>query len=313
MRIECPSRLVLEGRPFGGKELVLLGDQKGSSRSAAAVGAILGAVAGCWVETVDAGPYPGLTEGPGRPGNLSRLMWGDILKALAEIRRATFPDKRSTIGMQLEDGSPDERPMGDVLDFDVNCERCGALIPWCVDLRVICEERVRPIDPEVARLISLSQAIPFTTPSGVKVEWNPSTPAMDDALRTFLKKQPGRNKETPVDFVAKHLAAVHVKGVDTNLRSLHRWCLEKCPPNDIDAIVRDINDRQPSFDNEEYIRCEECGAQQVIVLPFVGPSFAQPRSSFQARQTLERAAATKRDREREKDLETPSTAGGDTP
>lgn len=308
--VECPSGLVHEAKRMGGEETIVMGDRKGATRAAAAVNAILTTVSNCWTETLEPGPYPFVTPGRGKP-QVKRLSWADILFSLVAVRRASFPSKRHTLGFVLDaQGTPDDRPIGDVLDFDFNCRGCGKIIEWSVDLAIICAQRVQMIEPDVADAISRSRPLRSTIPlAGKWVEWTYSTPELDDSIRELMKREQ-RSTETDVERVAKHL--VRVEGLDkADLRSLWRWA-KALDQDDLDYLAAEIRDRQPSFDNEEIVTCyhPNCGIQQTVVLPFGNQPFFSPRAAPQAVRAMEQKRAAER-AAREKERETGS--GSPTP
>lgn len=306
--VACPSGMTIEARALSGEEVIIMGDQKGSSRAQAAVNAILHTVHACHLRTVEPGPYSFVVEGTGKP-DMRRVLWADILFALVEIRRATFPKSRSELGFTDLYNVGDTRPMGDILDFDITCQGCKKLIEQSVDLSLLVKTRTRRILPHVAAAVSRGESLAKRLDNDVVVHWRPGTPSMDDALRDLMKRE-ARTKETQVELVAKHATHVvdpRVKGgVKNDLRSIWRW-VKKLPADDLDDLVRTIDDEQPSFDNEETITCphEGCGVEQVIVLPFGGPPFFNPRSSPQAKRAMaaKRAAEAAARKEAETDPE----------
>jgi hypothetical protein len=299
--ITCPSRLAFTARPIGGKEMRGLGSTLET--------ALIGLANGCHVNTTAAGCYSWVHEGDGRPA-WTNIFWADLLYANIAIRRASFPMTRDELGFVNKMDEADKRPIGDVLDFDFNCNQCRKLVDYSIDLADYVRDYTRVItDDAHDRLLNKEPLELFTLGEHARLLWRPGTPAMDTAMKAQMKAAMQR-RETAVEFVAKHVVRVVPKGKDvkdlTDLRSIYRWVADQSAEQ-IDHLFFHIREEQPSFENELRVVCthNDCGAEQLLLLPFGHPSFTYPRSAPQAKRAMramEEARVEKRrrtDEERE--------------
>lgn len=84
--ITCPSGLIGEVRGFKVKEANIMADKAAMKKGAAYDGIL----AGCWLNTVDPGPYAWLEAG--KPVDWAKALLCDRFYTLLQIRAATFGD-----------------------------------------------------------------------------------------------------------------------------------------------------------------------------------------------------------------------------
>jgi hypothetical protein len=94
-----------------------------------------------------------------------------------------------------------------------------------------------------------------------------------------------------VDQIVKHVTKVVTadgKTLGPDTRSIYKWWTRPGNAEDIDTMLRELDERQPTVDNELLCRCSHCNVEQRRALPF-GGTFFFPSTSPQAkrlRQTL---------------------------
>ncbi len=265
MLIELPSGLKGEARKIRGSEAIELaeraGDPKGNS-----LGSILG---GCWLRTVDPGPYDHAAEGR-REVDWDRALKGDLLAGLLQLRAASVPSTRE---VKASDPWPGAR-----YEFRVQCERvgCRKTYPWVI-LDVVKDLPVRTLSAASAARVRSGEKFSATAVDADGVEhaltYDLMLPEQDPVLRTMLK-QLNRKRVTAVESLATQTRTVDGAAKSPAVRQAFFRDLDLGELN----RLRDLYDESDCGVTVEVLtECQEpdCGWEQVTSLPF-GRTFWRP-------------------------------------
>ena len=229
--IECPSGLRGAVRGLKVKELNILADRK-LAKSGRQFDQIL---AGCWLETIEHGPYA--------PGDQC-LDWGKVLQgdrffALLMVRALTY---------------------GPEYAFGVSCrnDNCRARIDWEIDLTKL---PVRKLSEESRVAFVGGNRFETTLPdAGKKVAFKLLTG--DDE-----RKLPALQRSAPDKLLSAVLAyrVLEIDGVDAKAK---RQFLEDLTMRDADFLVDEFDRVDCGVDTTIEIECPECFQTQEVELPF---------------------------------------------
>lgn len=282
--IECPSGFTFQARPFETQDIARI--SRGNVETM-----ITSLLQACHERTISPGANAFIRE-DGKPP-WSKVLWADLIYSVVELRRATFQLPRKEYGFVDKNNVDDKRPIGDILDFDFNCQMggCRKQVEWTIDLQDFVERCTVRITDDAAERLSRGESLVYTMGDGRVVHWRPSCPEIDANLRTLMK-QKSIKEEDKAEFVAKHLVFVEgfvdSKGKEKReLRQLHQWVTSEIKdPLEFDKLLFTIQNMQPTFDNELRVTCEHCGAEQTVLLPLQHPAFTSPSQSTQAKRAL---------------------------
>lgn len=286
--IQCPSGFTFEARPFEAQDVARI--SRGNVESM-----ITSLLQACHERTISPGANAFIQEGEYKP-KWSKVLWADLIYAVVELRRASFNLTRKEYGygssaMVDANNVNDSRPLGDILDFDYNCQFCRKKVEWTIDLKDFVEQCTVPITDDAADRLGRGQSLVYVMRDGRSVHWRPSCPEIDANLRTFMD-QKKIQEEGKVEFIAKHLVCVEGfvdgKGKEKReLRQLHQWVTSEIKdPIEFDKLLFVIQNMQPTFDNELTVTCNHCNTEQSLLLPLQHPAFMSPSQSPQAKRAL---------------------------
>jgi hypothetical protein len=305
--IPCPSGLTIQCHPIGGKVFTSV-DEANNSTGEQAIRRTFNA---CHAYTDDAGPYPHAEEGPSKP-DWNKIHFSDLLWAMFDLREQSFPQPRSELGyINAVRGTPDDRPCGRVVEFEVSClnGECGKLFESSVDLHDI-RSTVPEWTDEVRNAINRGEDIRSETRTGEVIFWRPSMLALNKPMTDAMKRIVGptygtrARPEGVVEQIVKHVTKLVLPdGMDeagkkktkvhTDVRAVWKW-FSQAPGEVLDHMLRELDTRQPTVDNDLLLTCNTCGMEQRRALPF-GGTFFFPSTSQQAKRMWREK--TQRDRE----------------
>lgn len=248
-QIQCPSGFTFEARKIKGREIIAIAEQaeEGTVQSA-----FVTLVGGCWLSTVWPMPYPFVQEGAEESPMWMRLLKGDVLFALIELRRISMPD-------------------GNEYDFDVRCEACGKKYGWTVLLN-----QLPKIALPVESVTKLSKGLPFVVqfdplgPQPITFELQTMDQEQDIAK---LLQSTDRVRATLIDTLASQ-----IKKIGERTPTM-RQKFELLSDLDYDALMNlraQFEAADCGIDTEFKTRCKHCRNEQEVALP-LGKSFFGPR------------------------------------
>jgi hypothetical protein len=252
--VELPSGMAGDVRKIKGTEIAVLAEQT-EGVGGNADGGFTSLLNGCWLRTLDKGPYPHVSTGDAKP-NWKLLLKGDVLFGVVELRRISLTD-------------------GDTFDFDSKCEECNAKIPWSVKLS---ELPVRKLP--AASFEAISEGRPFR----VDIEKDGAKHAATFRLQTIgqeepiarLMKQTKRSTATIVDVICAQIETV--QGVNPDIKARYRF-LSELSMGELFDLRAKLDEHDCGIDTLIEIRCQNkaCGWEQEINLPLLGRRFFSPK------------------------------------
>jgi hypothetical protein len=261
VELSFPSTMVGDLKKLGGREIAQVAEQvDGVGASDGGFASILG---GCWVATLDRGPYPAhafgaeatpigkpirrkghrpnqLVEVKGDVPNWPRVLKGDLVAGLIFLAQISITD-------------------GDDYPFDVPCQSCGKPIPWEVKLsdlpvKVLPEESIAKI----------RAGEPFETMmAGKKVLFDLQTAAAEEPVARLMK-QTGRKVGTIVDVLAAQVRSID--GVGADLKARWAW-LAELSLGELQDLQYAMQDVDCGVETEIGVGCGKCGYEQEVNLP----------------------------------------------
>jgi hypothetical protein len=247
--IHFPSGLVADLRKIKGSEMAALAEQADGGGRADPFSTLLSS---CWLQTIDPGPYAFVLPGDAKP-EMRRLLKGDLLYGFVALRRISLPE-------------------GDTYDFDAQCERCRARIPWSVDLReipvrVLSKESVERVRGGRVFLTSVDD-----DDGAREVRFNLQFLAQEDEMTRFMKSQK-RTKATLLDTLASQIVAID--GVGPDFRARYRY-LNDLSMGALLTLQQAFEEADCGLDTAIDVRCvnSDCRWEQSIALPFDKRFFA---------------------------------------
>jgi hypothetical protein len=244
-----PSGMVGEVRKIKGTEIAAIAEQAdGAETSDGGFGPMLN---GCWLNTVDPGPYRFLTAGDSKPP-WSRVLKGDLLFGLVFLRRISLTD-------------------GDDFDFDAHCEECRKKIPWSVRLSDV---PLRALSAESRKRLTDGQ--PFeTTAAGVKVTYDLQTLDQEPAIKKLMK-QMKRTRSTLVDLIFGQVRTI--EGVPNDPRKRYQF-LADLSMGELQDLQATMEESDCGFETEIEVKCqnEACQWEQPVNLPLLNRRFFSPK------------------------------------
>ena len=308
--IACKSGLTFQCHPIGGQVFASV-DEANNTTGEQAIRRTFNT---CHVHTDDSGPYNHAPLGSSKP-DWDKIHFSDMLHAMFSLRKGSFTQPRSENGYVNALGQGDERPVGQILEFELPCSACGKLFESAVDLDEVIETGTEWTD-EVRMAVSRSEDIKTVTRAGDTILWRPSTMALNkpmaDAMKRIVGPQYGtrHRPEGVVEIIVKHVVKVHTKVpgkggaledkvLGPDIRALHKWFTRPGNGEDLDLMLRELDRRQPTVSNEVMLTCTHCGVEQRRALPFGGTYFF-PSTSQQSKRALAKMLEREREERRKK-------------
>lgn len=227
--LRCPSGLLGKIRGMKVREERVLSDRK-LAKAGSQLEELLG---GCWVSTVEPGPYDFAAK---------LIDWGSVLQgdrffALLNIRALTY--------------GPD-------YGFAVSCRNCRTRIEWEVDLTRL---PVRQLTPESRAAFMANNRFETTLPDAGKRVWFKLLTGDDE------RKLPALQRAAPDRLLSSVLAyrLLEVEGVDPKDK---RAFLEDLTLRDADFLVDEFDRVDCGVDTTIEVECPECREVQDVELPF---------------------------------------------
>lgn len=252
MHITLPSRLVGDVRKIRGTEITVIAEQ--SDGAGAGDGGFSTLLGGCWLQTVDRGPYPdaAFSGDPEKPA-WARVLKGDLLTGIIFLRQFSLTD-------------------GDVYAFDVQCEGdgCKKNIPWELKLSQLPLKWLPEASAE-----RLKAGQPFeTSVAGKKVLFDLQTLAQEEPVLRLMKQQK-RAKGTIVDVLAGQIRSV--EGVGPDIRARWRW-LSELSMGELFDLRAAMEEHDCGIETELEVVCQNraCQLEQTVNLP-LARRFFSPR------------------------------------
>ena len=271
MIIECPSGLKGEARRIKGHEIQAIADKLADDEDVSEAG-LISVLNGCWVNTIDSGPYSCVSTGtvnvPWR-----KVLKGDLIPALLNIRVGSFRD-------------------GKDYTFLTRCPLCKKPFRWTIDIKKALLSRTRPLsdagrahlDEGGSDLCMNLEVLPDMGGEGriVPITYRLATLQRDKAAEKWKKQQLRRKERVSkediiIDQLANQITGIEGKG-GRELDHRKRWKWVK------DLGAQEIYDLRDAFEAAECgidtsvtVRCENasCEYEFDVDLPF-GPSFLDP-------------------------------------
>lgn len=267
MEVIFPSTMVGDLKKMSGREIAEVAEQADGGGSAdGGFATILG---GCWIATLDRGPYPAHVfepeerkpnrkerrAGAREPEKLTytgpdwrRVLKGDLVAGMLHLTRVSITD-------------------GDDYGFDVPCRSCGKSIPWELQLsdlpvRVLPEksiEKIRAGEPFEASV------------AGKKVLFDLQTVASEEPVLALMRRE-GRKVVTIVEILAAQVRSV--EGVSNDLRARWNW-LNDLSLGELQDLQHAVEDVDCGVETNIEIRCS-CNYVQEVDLP-LGRRLFEPR------------------------------------
>jgi hypothetical protein len=240
--ITCPSGLQGEIRGFKVKEANLLADRASLKRGTA----LDSVLAGCWLQTIDSGPYPWLEAG--KPVDWSKALVCDRFYTLMRIRAETF---------------------GEEYAFKLQCANtsCNERFEWELALSDL---PVKPL-PEESRAIILAGDNRFETTlsDGRKCWFSLQTGANEIAAASALRTSSSR-----ILLTALAHRIQEVEGIPKGM-PISKY-LEELDMRDILNLLALFDEVDGGIETDIDVECTVCGTEQGVSLPF-GADFFLPR------------------------------------
>ncbi|TBR17479.1 MAG: hypothetical protein EPO57_09100 [Chitinophagaceae bacterium] len=242
--ITCPSSLKGEVRGFKAKEANLLADRVALKKGIA----FEGILAGCWLNTVDPGPYSWLNGGP---VDWSKVLVCDRFWTMLKIRAATY---------------------GDEYSFKVQCQNgmCGETIEWELNLSDL------PV-----------KELPQSSIDILKAGENKFETTLDDGLKCWFKLQDGagemaaanilRASQSQLIVAALSARILEIEGVDSKKPALKRAYLENMEMRELMRLLDIFDEADGGVSTDIDVECPKCGTVQQVSLP-LGRDFFLPRA-----------------------------------
>ncbi|WP_428262162.1 hypothetical protein [Haliangium sp.] len=229
--IECPSGLRGEIRGLKVKELDYLADRR-LAKSGQQLDRIL---AGCWLETVDAGPYS-LGE---RGLDWDQVLQGDRFYAMLEIRAAS---------------------LGATYAFAAMCQggACGCRFEWEVSLD---ELPVRALSDDARQNFRDGNRFESVLPGAAKRVWFRLPVGADE--KRLAKHRQARQGELWSTMLA--LRVVEIEGVAGGDK---RRFLGELDLADAEHLRRAFDEADCGVETTIEVECPECALVQDVELPF---------------------------------------------
>lgn len=249
--LDAPSGLTADVRKIKGTELIKLAE---SSDDAGPDGGFGNVLNGCWLRTIDPGPYSFVQAGDAKP-QWSRLLKGDTLYAFIFLRSISMPD-------------------GDDYDFPVQCEECKKRYDWTIKLSSLFLKRL-----PASSIEKLKTQKPFETEvSGRGVKFNLQTIAQEEPLSKFMRQQK-RQTGTMIDTLVSQI--ISIEGVKPGIRNTWQFVSEL----DMDELYNlraAMDEPDCGIETQFQTRCtnRQCRWEQDINLP-LGKTFFAPKRKRQ--------------------------------
>ena len=272
MEFTFPSTMVGDIKKLSGREIAQVAEQvDGAGASDGGFASILG---GCWVATLDRGPYPAhvfgaeatpigkparrkgsphreqLVEVKGDVPDWSRVLKGDLVAGLIFLAQISITD-------------------GDDYPFDVPCGSCGKPIQWEVKLSDLPVK----VLPE-ASIKKIRAGDPFEVlVAGKKVMFDLQTAAAEEPVARLMKQQ-GRKVGTIVDVLAAQVRSV--EGVGADLKARWAW-LSDLSLGELQDLQYAMAEVDCGVETSLDVECGKCGYEQEANLPLDRRLFAPRR------------------------------------
>jgi hypothetical protein len=283
MRVECPSGMVVEMRPWS---LADMGNMAIRAESATADDdtLILDAVSRQHVATIDPGPYPSILVGDAH-FDWKGVLKADVLWGLYRVRAGSFPS------------DPDHGLTGEDYTFEHRCPnpQCDGHKTPSVQRVRLCDLRVRKLPATSAEVMKSGRSFELTV-AGRLVKYQLPTFAIDGPLRAYLKKVRKTEKNpkrplTPAEMLASQVTYIEgVNGSEADLASRARW-LGTLTAFDWLPIRDAIAKAAPFIDNKVNSVCDTCRGVTTTGLPLLEAFWVPPDRSEELLDAEEEAEA----------------------
>lgn len=259
MQIECLSGLVASVRNIKGHELAALAEQ--AEGDTTPIDGITTIVGGCWLTTIDPGPYRIVTAGDAKP-EYKRILKGDIIYSLLRLRASS---------VKTPDSTPGPWGPGDPYAFDVQCGASGCRKRYGWEL--LLSQLKRKELSEASRKTLNEGGVFETTVGGRRYTFQLQTPAIDEPM-VKLRGQQKRKSASIVDTLTAQ--TITVEGLKSNdIRS--RWNYIADLDNlELQELQEAYEDADCGIDTEIQTQCVHCRRIEDIELP-LGRSFFRPK------------------------------------
>lgn len=241
--IVCPSGLQGEIRGLKVKEANLLADRAGLKKGTA----LDNVLAGCWLGTLDAGPYAWAEVG--KPIDWSKALVCDRFYTLMRIRAETF---------------------GEEYAFKLQCtsNSCGERFEWELKL---CDLPVKQL-PESSRVTVLAGDNRFET-------------TLDDGRRCWFALQTGANEVAAAAALRSASSRIIVTALASRIHEIEgvpkgiavsRY-LDELGMREIFKLLELFDEVDGGIETDIDVECPSCGMEQSVSLPF-GADFFIPKT-----------------------------------
>lgn len=190
----------------------------------------------CWIETTNAGVYPEFD------GDWSRILIGDRLFTLLEIRKATYGAK---------------------YEFDIQCQmtQCRHKIQWEMSLDKL---PVQPLSDESKDIFKAGNRFEAAIPSNGKKIWFRLITGADET--NAAKPTTVDDDDSGGPLVEALLArVVEIEGVPVGGR---RAFIEDLEMGDFNELIDVFDEADCGVETTFDVQCDECGRIQEVELPF---------------------------------------------
>lgn len=248
-KLPLPSGLVGDVRKIKGVEIANIAES--ADGGGPADGGFSSLLSGCWVETLDAGPYSFVAPGTTKP-DWSRILKGDLLVGIVHLRQISLTD-------------------GDEFDFDAHCEECRKKIPWTVKLSELPMKTLPEASAE-----KVKAGVSFETiVAGRTLKYQLQTLAQEEPVLKLMK-QMSRKRATIVDILLGQ--TTFVEGVKPDLRA--RWSfLSQLSMGELFDLQSEMAANDCGLDTSINVQCQnrDCLWEQAVHLPLLNRRFFSPK------------------------------------
>lgn len=220
------------------------------------INAVQRIVATCWLSTTNPGPYVFVRAEPGCIFDWNRVLKGDLVYTLFQLRRVA---------------------VGDEYDFDFKCKHCGKQVSWT---QLISKIRVKTLSDEASRHLQTGAPFEAKALDGRAIRYELMTLRREEPMRKLMKQQK-RNQQSLADTFAAQ--SVGIDGLkDQHVKARFTY-FDELLPKELTHIKKQFEANDCGLDTEVTVRCThaECRWVQKIDLPLGAGFFLQEASAVE--------------------------------
>jgi hypothetical protein len=243
-KVEAPSGLKGVVRGLKGKEANVLADKVLARR----LGTFDKILESCWVETEDGGPLAGVYLGTDGAPDWGKVLLGDRMFVLLQIRIAT---------------------RGADYSFKHKCSSCDESYEWGLNLDK--DLRVEKYSEAALRTYQNDNRFEAEMPDGTKFWFSLSN---GDDERDAAKRIKKKKDELVTVSLSERI--IEIEGIGTNKKAIRAF-LEEVDLDDQYEIIDTMDEADAGVVTDIEVECPECGNEDLVRLPFVGDFWISQR------------------------------------